>query len=294
MTVQVNGDTTVELDETFDVILSALSAGGRDVTIGTGTGVGTITNDDSATIAINNMTLNEGDSGTTAFTFDITLDNLVDVPVSLQADSADGTATLADSDYVALVADAISFSANSTTTQQVTVQVNGDTTVELDETFDVILSALSAGGRDVTIGTGTGVGTIINDDSATIAINNVTLNEGDSGTTAFTFDITLDNPVDVPVSLQADSADGTATLADSDYVALVADAINFAANSTTTQQVTVQVNGDTTVELDETFDVILSALSAGGRDVTIGTGTGVGTITNDDTATIAINNVTLE
>ena len=86
-----------------------------------------------------------------------------------------------------------------------TVQVNGDTTVELDETFDVILSALSAGGRDVTIGTGTGVGTITNDDSATIAINNVTLNEGDSGTTAFTFDITLDNPVDVPVSLQADS-----------------------------------------------------------------------------------------
>ena len=70
--------------------------------------------------------------------------------------------------------------------------------------------------------------------------------------------------------------------ADSDYVALVADAINFSANSTTTQQVTVQVNGDTTVELDETFDVILSALSAGGRDVTIGTGTGVGTITNDD------------
>uniref|UniRef100_UPI00197F6AD3 Calx-beta domain-containing protein n=1 Tax=Thalassoroseus pseudoceratinae TaxID=2713176 RepID=UPI00197F6AD3 len=82
------------------------------------------------------------------------------------------------------------------------------------------------------------------------------------------FDVTITNPVDVAVTLDADTQDGTATLADSDYTALVADPVNFAAETTTTQTVTVQTTTDNKVELDEVLDVLLSNLSATGRDVT--------------------------
>ena len=40
-TVTLNGDALVELTETFSVLLSSLSAGGRSVTIADDTGVGT-------------------------------------------------------------------------------------------------------------------------------------------------------------------------------------------------------------------------------------------------------------
>ena len=294
VTVLVNGDSTVEANETFQLLLSNLVADGRSVTINSGTGTGTILNDDSATIAFGNVTVsqNEGNSGTTAFTFDVTLSQPVDVPVSLQADTANGSAT-AGSDYMALVAAPVSFAAGSTT-QQVTVLVNGDSTVEANEVFQLLLSILVADGRSVTINSGTGTGTIVNDDSATITFGNVSIsqNEGNAGTTAYTFNVTLSQPVDVPVSLQANTVNGTAT-AGSDYTALVSSPVNFSANSTTTQQVTVLVNGDSIVEANESFQLLLSSLVAGGRNVTIDSGTGTGTILNDDAAAFTLNNVTV-
>jgi hypothetical protein len=106
-----------------------------------------------------------------------------------------------------------------------------------------------------------------------------------AATTAYTFNVTIDNPVDVAVTLQADTANGTA-LAGSDYTSVVASSVAFATGSTTTQQVTVQVNADNLVELNEAFSLILSSLGASGRSVTLGTATGTGTIQNDDLSTI--------
>ncbi len=59
----------------------------------------------------------------------------------------------------------------------------------------------------------------------------------------------------------------------------------------TSKTVTVQVNGDTAVEPNETFNVNLSNATG---NATILDGTGVGTITNDDAAAsaIPINDVT--
>ena len=75
------------------------------------------------------------------------------------------------------------------------------------------------------------------------------------------------------------TSDGTATVADSDYVA-ASDTLHFGANQNT-QTISVTINGDTKVEPNETFNVILSNATNG---ATISDSQGVGTITNDDVA----------
>ena len=60
--------------------------------------------------------------------------------------------------------------------------------------------------------------TITNDDSATLTIEDATpVLETHTGTPQLVFPVTLDNPVDVDVSAQFETQDGTATTADNDY-----------------------------------------------------------------------------
>ena len=73
------------------------------------------------------------------------------------------------------------------TTGQITVAVSGDTLYEADETFTVNLSSPG----NATIAVGTGTGTILNDDlPPTLSIGNISLLEGNSGTTNFIFTVT--------------------------------------------------------------------------------------------------------
>jgi hypothetical protein len=111
-----------------------------------------------------------------------------------------------------------------------------------------------------------------------LSINDVTLTEGDSGTTDFIFSVTLSSSTSQVVTVNYATADDTATLADSDYVSN-SGPLTFPAG-TTVQTITVQVNGDTAVEPDETFFVNLS----GASNATISDNQGVGTILNDDIA----------
>ncbi|HEX3582891.1 MAG TPA: Calx-beta domain-containing protein [Thermoanaerobaculia bacterium] len=109
-----------------------------------------------------------------------------------------------------------------------------------------------------------------------ISIGNVSQNEGNSGTTAFNFPVTLSAPSAETVTVNYATADGSAT-APSDY-ASASGTVTFTPGQTA-QQVTVNVVGDTTVEPNETFTVNLTSPSA---NATIGTATGTGTIVNDD------------
>ncbi|WP_157951120.1 Calx-beta domain-containing protein [Cyanothece sp. BG0011] len=286
ITVEVNGDNKVELDETFFVNLSNLQNSGRNVVITDGQGVGTINNDDSASLRINNVTQSEGNSGTTTYTFDVTLDNEVDTGLSLDFDTADDTATVADNDYTANNG-TLNFTGNAGEVQTLTVEVNGDTIVEPNEDFLVNLSNLNANGRDVTISEAQGIGTIENDDGAGFSISNATVTEGDNGTQTLTFDVTLNNAVSGGASVDFDTANGTATTADGDYTAN-SGTLTFVGNAGETQTITVEVNGDNKVELNETILVNLS--NAIGADIV--DGQGVGTISNDDSASLRINNVT--
>jgi hypothetical protein len=278
--VPVLGDTTLEPNETFNVLLSNAT----NATISDGTGLGTINNDDTASIAINDVTLSEGNSGTTNFTFTATLTGSVAGGFTVPFSTSNGTAT-AGSDYTA-ASGTLTFAGTAGETQTFTVLVNGDATVEANETFNANLGAPS--NASVTVSDGSGVGTINNDDGASIAINDVTLSEGNSGTTNFTFTATLTGSVAGGFTVPFSTSNGTAT-AGSDYTA-ASGTLTFAGTAGETQTFTVLVTGDTTVEVNETFNANLGTPSNAG--VTVSDGAGVGTINNDDTATLAIASVT--
>ena len=120
-------------------------------------------------------------------------------------------------------------------------------------------------------------GTITNDDGApTFAIDSVTHDEGNSGTTSYVFTVTKSGSTALVTTVDYATVDGTA-LAPDDYTALTTATLTFQP-SDTTKQVTVLVNGDTGYETDETFTVHLSNAT----NATITTADGTGTITNDD------------
>ena len=108
-----------------------------------------------------------------------------------------------------------------------------------------------------------------------LSINDVTVTEGNSATTMATFTVTLSAASASSVTVSYATANGTAT-AGSDYVA-ASGTLTFAAGETS-KPIPVTVNGDTTVESNETFTVNLS----GATGATIADAQGVGTITNDD------------
>ena len=191
--------------------------------------------------AIDDVTHNEGNSGTTSYVFTVTKSGATALSASVDFQTVDGTATVADNDYQATNG-TLTFAANETT-KQITVLVNGDTTFESDETFTVHLSNASR----ATISDADGTGTIVNDDAApSFSIDDVTHNEGNSGTTAYVFTVTKTGSTALSSSVDFETVDGTATVADNDYQANNG-TLTFAANETT-KQVTVLVNGDTTFE----------------------------------------------
>jgi hypothetical protein len=112
----------------------------------------------------------------------------------------------------------------------------------------------------------------------TVSISNVASNEGNSGTTPFVFTLTLSSASNLPIDVAYTTKDGTATAADADYVP-TSGVVTFAPG-TTTQRVTVLVNGDIVPEPAETFSIVLTDDQEG--TLTQKPGGGVGTILNDD------------
>lgn len=290
-TVDITNDSKVELDEIFTTILNNLNAGGRDVSIAGAVGTGTIVNDDQAVISIGNVSqFEDADAGAGAgiFTFTVSMSNLVDVDISVDVATQDGTATTADNDYTPIVLgdQTILFTSGGPSLQAFEVQVTVDNIVELDETFNTILGNLVTQGRNVILGTN-GTGVIRNDDSAEITIDNVSDFEPNG---PFTFTATLSNPVDSDISFDISTQDGTATAADNDFTAIINQLINFTTGGSLTQTFTVDIIDDSKVELDEIFNVVMGNLVNTGRNVTLGT-PAEGTIVNDDSATLTINNI---
>src|SRR5207247_4139798 len=116
--------------------------------------------------------------------------------------------------YYVSTSGTLTFAAGETS-KTVTVVVNGDTTKEANETFNVNLTSPT----NATIADSQGVGTILNDDGVpTVSINDVTVTEPNSGTTSAVFTVTLSNASDQSITVNYTTVDGTA-LAGSDYVA---------------------------------------------------------------------------
>jgi subtilisin-like proprotein convertase family protein len=110
-----------------------------------------------------------------------------------------------------------------------------------------------------------------------LAVNDVALAEGNSGTTAFTFHVTRSGDTSGAVTVDFATANGIATLANNDYT-FTSGTLTFAIGETT-KTVTVLVNGDSSSESNETFTLNLFNASPG---AVITDNQGVGTILDDE------------
>lgn len=125
--------------------------------------------------------------------------------------------------------------------------------------------------------------------SVNLSINDVTLAEGDSGTTTFSFLVSLSSPAPAGgVTFDIATADGTATTADNDYQSksLLGQTIT---SGNTSYQFDVLVNGDATVESNQTFFVNVTNVT--GTGVVVTDSQGLGTINNDDAALTPIHDI---
>jgi hypothetical protein len=223
-------------------------------------------------LSIADVTITEGDSGTSNAEIPVTLASPSALPVTVHYTTVAETAT-SGVDFAAVSGD-LTFDPG-VTTQVVTVPVIGDTLYETDETFLVSLSTPT----NAVVTDRQGRVTILDQDPPpTISIADVSVIEGAANTSVVvTLAVSLSAAAGQGVTVAYATADGTAT-AGSDYVAH-SGTLSFAAG-VTALTVRVGVLGDSVSEPDETFFVNLSAPSPSG--VTIVDGQGIGTIRTDD------------
>jgi hypothetical protein len=116
-------------------------------------------------LSINDVSFAEGNSGTTNMIFTVTLSAASNLTVKVNYATANGTATLADNDYQA-ASGTLTFNPGELT-RTITVSVNGDQKFEPDETVLVNLT----NPVNATISDNQGVGTILNDDSLQLILD---------------------------------------------------------------------------------------------------------------------------
>jgi uncharacterized repeat protein (TIGR01451 family) len=239
-----------------------------------------VTGNNSATVSttvvppsfsINDVTVTEGNSGSTNATLTVTLSQASANQVTVDYFTANGSAAQ-PLDYTA-VNGTLTF-APGQTTQTISVPVNGDTSVEANETFFVNL----ANPTNAEIADAQGLGTINDDDTAsppTLSINDVAVTEGNSGSTNASFTVTLSSASSSTVSVDFFTSN-VSSAEPGDYTAANG-SVSFAPGQTT-RSINISVNGDTLPEPNETFFVNL--VNATNAD--IADGQGIGTINDDD------------
>ena len=268
--VATKEDAVLEANETFTVGLSAANA--PSGVTATDTGTGTINNDDSAAVTVNDASASEGDS----LTFTVTLSEAVQGGLTVTPDFSGGTA-VEGTDYDENTA-GVSFSGTKGETETFKVATTEDAALESNETFTVGLTVSNA--PSGVTATDKGTGTINNDDSSTVTINDASASEGDS----LSFTVTLSEAVQGGLTVTPGYTNGTA--ASSDYKANTA-GISFSGTKGETKSFKVATKEDAVLEADETLTVGLTVSDAP-TGVTA-TDTGTGTINNDDSATVTVN-----
>lgn len=236
------------------------------------------------TISINDVSQAEGNSGTSNFTFTVSLSAPAPVGgVSFDINSADGTATLADNDYLSIGQSGVTI-AEGASSRDFMISVNGDATDEADETFLVNLTNVVG----ATLADAQGQATIVNDDASTavLSISNPTpAPEGNSGVTSQIITASLSFAVGSDVVLAATTADGTASGSAVDYLTQSALEYTIPAGQTSVQ-IPVGIVGDTIDEADETYTLTIASSSP---LVTLGTSVATATISDDDLPITAIH-----
>jgi len=164
----VNNSNTVISDLSLQVMGTTTSSGGGA----------------TSELSISDVTVNEGDTGSTYARFTVSQDVSSCDEVTFEYSTADGSAT-AGEDYVSS-SDSLTIPSGATSVV-IPVEILGDTALEWDETFTVTLSSPT----NATIADGVGQGVIVDDDpivslperDALIALYNSTNGSGWAGRT---------------------------------------------------------------------------------------------------------------
>jgi len=274
--VPVSVDTLDENNETATITLS----GASNATISDATGILTIVDNDSIpSLSINNVSYTESGSAGNA-TFTVSLSSASGKNIEVDYATSNNTA-IAGSDYTARSGTVTILAGN--TSQTFTVPVSVDT---LDEDNEYAILTLS-GATNASISDGTGVLTIVDNDSApSISISNNAMTENSAN---LSFTVTLSAASSREITVNYSTANNTAT-AGSDYTAVSATTLTFAAGQTS-KTINVGVLEDTVDENNEYFLVNLTSAS----NATISDSQAIGTIYDDDVTevepSLSINNV---
>lgn len=261
--VTILNNAALEADELLSV---ALKNPNDPDTVGN-PGIAVITLKDNSTVpglSINNRSVTEGDSAT----FTVSLDLATGRTVTVNYSTADVVST-SGKDYLP-VSGTLTFNPG-VTTQTIVVQTLDDAVDEFTEQFEVDLSnPVNAG-----LLNSAGAGNIIdNDPNVTISISDVSVFEGNSGTSSAVFTVRASAPHEKFIAVFYSTANGSAS-APSDYLA--ANAGFFILPGELEKTFTVTVNGDADTEPNETFLVNLTS-----NDATVVRAQATGTILNDD------------
>ncbi len=198
--VPVLGDLLDEPDEAFRVTLSSPT----NATLGLSQALGTIVDDDPLpALSIGDVAVLEGDAGTRLATLSVTLSAPSGRAVSAPFATAAGTAG-SPADFGS-VSGALDFPPG-TVTRGLSVPVFGDVLDEADETFTVNLGAA----QNATLADGLATVTIQDDDAPGLAVEDLTVAEGPSGTTTASFRVRLAPAPAGSVTVDYATADGSA------------------------------------------------------------------------------------
>ncbi len=268
-------DSLVELDEIFALQLSGLS----NLAVGLGAAASaTIRSEDTARLSISDVATDEE---TGAATIQVMLDNPVQGGFSVNATTADDSA-VSPEDYSA-ASTTLTFVGTAGEVQSFTLQIESDLIVEANESVSISLTGEVNSQIDVS---DTGTLTILDDDGASLTIEDVFVDEN-AGTA--TIQVTLDNPVQGGVTITASSSDLTASSPD-DY-ASVNTPLTFVGTVGETRSVTISIVADDMLEFDET--VLLSLSGETPESINL-SDTATLTIRDDDTAALTVDDVTID
>jgi hypothetical protein len=229
----------------------------------------------SPSLVIGDVSVNEGTAAATTAVFTVTLNGAAAQTVTVNYATSGGSAT-SGTDFSSR-SGPLSFPAG-TTSRTISVPTIADALVEANETFTVTLS----GAANATIGDATAIGTILDDDapgSSSLAVNSVSVPEGDSGTPVAAFTVTLAPASAQNVLVSYRTLPGSAT-APADFTSTTG-TLTFA-GGTTTQTVQVPIEPDLLTESNETLSLeLFNPVNA-----VFATAVGTATIIDDDSGTV--------
>ncbi len=278
--LRTTNDTEPESDETFYLVLSENTATPLPdgVAIGQGLGVATIVSDDFGISAADAFVM-EGDSGTTDLVFTLHSDLPATTPCNLRVTTVlDGGASDGDLTPLDQVIP-IGNSGGEPVTIPVTVPITGDRIDESDETFTLRLTGVLQDGVSAcgvvdagTDGNHDAIGTILDDDKATVSIEDTVQAENDSPAS---FPITVDAPAERDITVHVATAPGTAGAGR--FTATSGDVTIYAGH--TSAVFSVPLIDD---QIDQPDDETFTATLTPGDDVLIGRSLATATIVDDD------------